>query len=226
MIFVSRLRRMKKKQKHLSKSSKNSCFWFSKPRKMNFSCFLKSLKKTYFLNLRQGHLKKKKRVQQSKRISGFCGFPILGQSSHVFGVSLGIWSLKRSTNLGGLRMEWRVHRLMLWEYVVPHEIWFIIMFFIVYQLFWGIPPFLGKQKNGPAKQKKAQSKNSPGIHCQHSRPSVSWHVWHSVVASPLISSCFLPISTFSPRDTTSTKHPNMCICATISLGLIWLWVKI
>ena len=49
----------KKTQKHLSKSSKNSCFWFSKPRKMNFSCFLKSFKKTFFLNLRQGHQKKK-----------------------------------------------------------------------------------------------------------------------------------------------------------------------
>ena len=51
-----------KKQKHLSKSSKNSCFWFSKPRKMNFSCFLKSLKKNIFFEFATGPLKKKKKT--------------------------------------------------------------------------------------------------------------------------------------------------------------------
>ena len=65
----------KKKQKHLYKSSKNSCFWFSKPRKMNFSCFLKSLKKTFFLNLRQGHLKKKNVFSNLKESRVFAGFP-------------------------------------------------------------------------------------------------------------------------------------------------------
>ena len=106
----------------------------------------------------------------------------------------------RSTNLGGLWIEWRVHQSPTDAMRICCGSWNLVYHHVLH----GLPAILGY----PFFRFWANKK------------------WHSVVASPLICSCFLPISSFSPRDTTSTNHPNMCICATMSLGLIWLWVKI